>query len=133
MTESRRLKKANALLREAIAQVILKEVQHPKISNEWVTVTRVSVSPDMHSAKVYVSIMPNSKNSSEETLEALNASSGFIACKASRGIVLKYFPELDFYLEDIFSPQDRVEELLWRIKEEERLSPPALDQTDEVL
>ncbi|WP_213357759.1 30S ribosome-binding factor RbfA [Chlamydiifrater phoenicopteri] len=133
MTESRRLKKANALLREAIAQVILREVQHPKISNEWITVTRVSVSPDMHTAKVYVSIMPNSKNGSEETLEALNSSSGFIACRASKGIVLKYFPELDFCLEDIFSPQDRVEELLWKIKEEEKTSPSSLDQTDEIL
>lgn len=40
MAENRRMKKVNAMLREAIAKVILKDVKHPKISNRWITITR---------------------------------------------------------------------------------------------
>ncbi|MEF9497181.1 30S ribosome-binding factor RbfA [Chlamydia sp. 04-14] len=119
MTENRRIKKVNSLLREAIANVILKDVKHPKISNRWITVTRVCLSKDLHAARVYVSIMPH-ENTSTETLEALKASAGYIAYKASKGVVLKYFPEIHFYLEDIFSPQDHIENLLWKIREQDK-------------
>ncbi|WP_348664010.1 30S ribosome-binding factor RbfA [Chlamydia vaughanii] len=119
MTENRRIQKVNSLLREAIANVILKDVKHPKISNRWITVTRVSLSKDLHAARVYVSIMPH-ENTQAETLEALKSSSGYIAYKASKGVVLKYFPELNFYLEDIFSPQDHIENLLWKIREQDK-------------
>lgn len=119
MTENRRMKKVNAMLREAIAKVILKDVKHPKISNCWITITRVSLSRDLQSARVYVSIMPH-ENSQEETLEALKASAGFIACQASKDVVLKYFPDLHFYVEDIFSPQDHIERLLLRIAEQDK-------------
>ncbi|WP_201456865.1 30S ribosome-binding factor RbfA [Chlamydia sp. 17-3921] len=117
MIGNRRIQKVNSLLRESIAEVILKDVQHPKISNHWITVTRVSLSKDLRSARVYVSIMPQEKISIEETLEALKISAGYIACKTSKKVILKYFPELNFYLEDIFSPQDRIESLLWKIRE----------------
>ncbi|CRI32819.1 Ribosome-binding factor A [Chlamydia pneumoniae] len=119
MTENRRIKRVNALLQEAIAKVILKDVKHPKISNLWITVTRVSLSKDLHSARVYVSVMPH-ENTKEEALEALKVSAGFIAHRASKNVVLKYFPELHFYLDDIFSPQDYIENLLWQIQEKEK-------------
>ncbi|ANH79061.1 30S ribosome-binding factor RbfA [Candidatus Chlamydia sanziniae] len=119
MTESRRIKRVNSLLREAIARVILRDVKHPKISNRWITVTRVSLTKDLHSARVHVSIMSH-ENTKEETLAALQASAGYIACKAAKNVVLKYFPELSFYLDDIFSPQDYIENLLWQIREQEK-------------
>ncbi len=118
MNENRRIKKVNSLLREAIANVILKDVKHPKISNRWITVTRVSLSKDLQSARVYVSVMPH-ENTPKETLEALKSASRYIAVQASQGVFLKYFPELHFYLEDIFSPQDHIERLLWQIREQD--------------
>ncbi|ETF37518.1 ribosome-binding factor A [Chlamydia pecorum MC/MarsBar] len=118
MSGNRRIQKVNSLLREAIAEVILKDVQHPKISNHWITVTRVSLSKDLRFAQVYVSIMPQEKVTIQETLEALKVSAGFIACRTSKKVVLKYFPELNFHLEDIFSPQDHIESLLWKIWKE---------------
>lgn len=120
MTENRRIKKVNALIREAVANVILKHVKHPKISNHWITVTRVSLSKDLQSAKVYVSVMPN-KYSVEETFQALKTSAKFIACQASKEVVLKYFPEIIFYLDDVFSYQDHIESLLYKIKNQEDL------------
>lgn len=119
MTENRRIQKVNSLLREAIADVILKDVKHPKISNRWITITRVSLSKDLQSARVYVSVMPH-KNTLTETLAALKSSSGYIAFKASKKVILKYFPELHFYVEDIFSPQDHIENLLWEIQEQDK-------------
>lgn len=118
MTENRRIKKVNALIREAVAEVILKHVKHPKISNHWVTVTRVSLSRDLQSARVYVSIMPH-EHSIEETFQALKTSAKYIACQASKTVVLKYFPDLIFYLDDIFSYQDHIESLLYKIRNQE--------------
>lgn len=118
MAKNRRLEKVNALLREAIANVILKDIEHPIISNRWITVTKVSLSADLQNAHVYVSVMPN-KNSKEDTLKALQESAGYIACKASKNVILKYFPSLNFYLDDIYSPQDHIENLLWKIKNQD--------------
>ncbi|MEG0037085.1 MAG: 30S ribosome-binding factor RbfA [Victivallaceae bacterium] len=120
MTEdSRRMQRVNSLIREAIASVILKEVEHPKISNKSITITRVETSKDLQTARIFVSIM-SGENSKEETLEALKSSCGFIACKASKQVNLRYFPNLVFYLDEIFSKQDKIENLLWKIRQEER-------------
>lgn len=121
MTESRRIKRVNALIQEAIADVILKDIKHPKISNLWVTVARVSSSKDLHTARVYISVMPH-QIAAEEILEALQASSGFIAVQAAKRVFLRYFPELSFHLEDLFSPQDQIERVLWELHKEDRAS-----------
>ncbi|HEX67559.1 MAG TPA: ribosome-binding factor A, partial [bacterium] len=56
---SRRLPRVNSLLKEEIANILLKEIDFPK--EVLVTVTRVECSPDLRQAKIYVSVIPKEK------------------------------------------------------------------------
>jgi len=53
---SRRTERLNHLLRQEITQLLQREAKDPRLS-VMVSITRVSVSADMHYAKVFVSVM----------------------------------------------------------------------------
>src|SRR3972149_6735659 len=53
---SRRLQRLNVLLREEVSELICRELRDPRLA-EFVTLTRLSTSPDLQTATVYVSVM----------------------------------------------------------------------------
>lgn len=122
MLEHRRIQKINSLLKEAISDVIKKEVDHPKISGKIISITRVEVSKDLQHARVYVSALTsnsmNNKKESEEIIEALKNSSKFITKRTAKQINLRFLPLLSFIWDNLFSRQDQIEQLLLNIKNE---------------
>jgi len=112
-----RLEKVNSLLKEVISEVIQREVKNPHI-NTFITVTSVETSPDLHHAKVYVSMIAEDK---AKILTALQSAAGFIAVHASKKVELRYFPELIFKLDTGMEEQMHIQEILSKI-EQERLS-----------
>lgn len=125
---SKRIERLNSLLKEVISDIIRKEVRNPHI-NGLITVTRVSITNDLHHAKVYVSIMAPDVQK-QETLMALKSASGFIATNSSKQVVMRYFPELTFKLDDSVDKHLRIESLLHEINLE-RKSRTDADETDE--
>jgi len=113
-----RTERLNSLLKEVISEVIRKDVRNPHV-NELVTVTRVDISKDLHYAKVYISVIgdPGIK---KETMDALQSAAGFIAVNASHKVVLRYFPELTFKLDDSVDKHMRIATLLSEISEEKK-------------
>lgn len=108
-----RTDRLNSLLREVITEVIRREVRNPHI-NELFTVTRVDITKDLHYAKVYVSVI-GTEAEKASTLAALQSAAGFIAVNASKKVVMRYFPELTFKLDDAVDKHMRIEELLGQI------------------
>lgn len=111
-----RTDRLNSLLKEVISEVIHKDVRNPHMSN-FVTVTRVDITKDLHYAKVYISIIGTDEQKSE-TLKALESAAGFIAVNASQKVVMRYFPELRFILDDSVDKHMRIQTLLGEIKSE---------------
>jgi ribosome-binding factor A len=111
-----RTDRLNSLLKEVISDIIRKEVKHPGV-RQLLTVTRVDITKDLHFAKVYISVI-GSEQEKQETLEALQASAGFIAVQASKQVVMRYFPALTFKLDNSVEKQMRIEELLGKIAKE---------------
>lgn len=121
MSENRRIQKINSLLKEAISDVIKKEVGHPKILGKVISITKVEVSKDLQHAKVFVSALTLSSNNnkeSKEIIDALQGSSKFITFKTSKQVNLRFFPLLHFIWDNIFSYQDKIEQILLNIKNE---------------
>lgn len=114
-----RTDRLNSLLKEVISEVIRKDVRNPHV-NELVTVTRVDISKDLHYAKVFVSIIADAPVKAE-TIAALQSAAGFIAVNASKKVVLRYFPELTFKLDDSVDNHMRIASLLSEISEERKL------------
>ena len=117
--EGRRIERINSLLKEVIASIIKSKVKNPHIP-ELVTVTEVRVTNDLHYAKVFVSIIGGDK---VKALEALQSAAGFIAVKASKEVVLRYFPEIKFILDESVEKQMRIESVIDEIRNEREGRP----------
>ncbi|MEC7840335.1 MAG: 30S ribosome-binding factor RbfA [Chlamydiota bacterium] len=112
----KRTDRLNSLLKEVISEVITKEVKNPSIS-EFITITRVEVTKDLHYAKVYFSVIGDEKVK-QETFHALKSASGFIATKASKKVRLRFFPSLTFKFDDTVEKHVRISEVLKEIEDE---------------
>ena len=113
-----RIDRLNSLLKEVISDVIRKEVRNPHVK-ELLTVTRVEITKDLHHAKVYISVI-GTQAEKESTIAALQSAAGFIAVAASKKVVMRYFPELLFKLDDSVDKQIRIDSLLHKIQEEKQ-------------
>lgn len=111
-----RTDRLNSSLKEVISDVIRKDVRNPHVNN-LVTVTRVDITKDLRQAKVYISVI-GSEQDKAETIAALQSASGFIAVNASHQVVMRYFPQLTFILDNSVEKHMRIEELLEKINKE---------------
>lgn len=93
---SRRLAKVSEAIREQVSTAILFELKDPRVKN--VTVISVEASPDLRSAKVYVSIMGDEKAQSL-SMHGLNSARGFIQAKLAERLQLRWTPVLHFVLD----------------------------------
>ncbi|MCH9610248.1 MAG: 30S ribosome-binding factor [Chlamydiales bacterium] len=118
--QGRRTERVNSLLKEVISSIIRSEVKNPHIP-ELLTVTEVRVTKDLHYAKVYVSLIEGDKN---KAIEALQTAAGFIAVRASKQVVLRYFPELKFILDESVENQMRIESVIDGIRKEREKRAP---------
>lgn len=117
-----RVDRLNSLLKEVISEVIQKDVKNPHICG-LLTVTHVSITKDLHHAKVYISVIGTDQEK-KETMKALQSAASFIAVNSSKKVVMRYFPELQFKLDEGVGRQMRVEELLKDISQERETRDP---------
>lgn len=115
MTKNR-TDRLNSLLKEVISEVIRNEVKNPHV-HQLITVTAVEITKDLRNAKVFVSVI-GTEHEKQETLKALQSAAKFIAITASKEVVIRFFPELHFKLDDTVDQQMRVDGLLRQISEE---------------
>ena len=93
---SRRIAKVAEALRECISTTVLFELKDPRARN--VTVLRTEVSPDLKSARVYVSVMGDEKTQAL-SMHGLRSARGFIQSKIAERLELRYTPVLTFILD----------------------------------
>ncbi len=126
--QRQRTDRLNSLLKEVISEVIRKDVRNPHV-NQLVTVTRVDITKDLHHAKVYISVIGTDEDK-QETIAALQTAAGFIAIHSSKKVVLRYFPELTFKLDDSVEKHMRIQKLLGDISAERNSRESSVQETD---
>ncbi len=130
MSTNKRTYRVNSLLKEVISEVIRFDVKNPHI-HELFTVTKVDVSNDLRSAKVYISVIA-SQIEKDKTIKALQSASGFVGVSAAQKVTLRYFPQLTFVLDDSVDKHMQIDQLLQEInKKKNSLSSPIDDASDE--
>jgi ribosome-binding factor A len=92
-----RMRKIDEVMREVIGTAIAGELEDPRIG--FVTVTAVETSPDLRSARVYVSVLGDEEER-EATLAALRSSHGVLQAAIARGARMKYTPKLSFHYDE---------------------------------
>ena len=108
--ESPRQKKINSVLQKEIASLLLESIRSENISNLMISVTKVNVSPDLSSAKVYVSIFPN--NNYLDHLRNLNSSQMRHDLSQRMKKQLSKIPQLNFYIDDSLDYIENIEKEL---------------------
>ena len=108
--ESQRQKKINSVLQKEIASLLLESIRSENISNLMISVTKVKVSPDLSSAKVYVSIFPN--NNYLDHLRNLNSSRMRHDLSQRMKKQLSKIPQLSFYIDDSLNYIENIEKEL---------------------
>lgn len=110
--ESLRQQKVNKLLAKELAEIFRSE-SRTLFAGGFITVTGVRISPDLSSAKVYLSIMGGQKD--KDTIFGMVKEHAHQVRKRLGVIVgkqLRIVPELMFYIDDSLDYAMRIEELL---------------------
>jgi ribosome-binding factor A len=110
---SRRQSRVNDLIREELSELIRREVRDPRLA-EITSITEVAVSPDMLSARVYVSVLGDEEQK-KQTIEGLQAAAVFLHHRLKDRLVMRYIPKLTFERDDSIEEGAR---LLSLMKEE---------------
>jgi ribosome-binding factor A len=104
-----RMRRVNEVMREVVADAIASELDDPRIG--FVTVTAVDTSPDLRSARVYVSVLGD-EAARESALAALSAAHGVLQAAINRELCLKRTPTLKFVYDESLERAQRLSDLL---------------------
>jgi ribosome-binding factor A len=109
MSQGSRSDRVADQLRAELAQLISRDVHDPGIG--FVTLTRVHLSPDLQSARVYYTSLGD-ETGRKNTARALGRAVPFLRRQIGSRLRLKRVPELTFFYDDSIAGQDRIEQLL---------------------
>jgi ribosome-binding factor A len=104
-----RMRRINEVLREVVGAAIAGDLSDPRIG--FVTVTAVQTSPDLRTAKVFVSVLGEEEDR-VATLEALRSSHGVIQSRIAAETRMKRTPTLTFHYDETIEQGVRISRLL---------------------
>lgn len=104
-----RMRRVNEVLREVIGDAVTSGLGDPRLS--MVTITQVDTSPDLRSARVYVTVLGDEEARSD-ALDALNAAHGQIQSMIASETRLKRTPTLKFEYDQAVETGLRISALL---------------------
>jgi ribosome-binding factor A len=107
------LERVGEALKEEIGAIIEGDLGDPRIA--LCTVTEIALSPDGKSARVFLQVQGNERES-RETLKAVNAAKGYIRHELLDRLGVRHVPELNFILDRSEEYGARIDEILGRIK-----------------
>ena len=93
---TRRTARVNRAIQEAVSTAVLFKLKDPRVKN--VTVLRAEATEDLRQAKVYVSVMGDTKRQLL-TMKGLTAARGFLQSKVAERLMTKQTPILTFVLD----------------------------------
>ncbi len=121
-----KFERINSELERQITYILAREVKDSRLAEGMVTITKVSVTPDLRFAKVYVSIFAESKEARKEVFAAIKNSAGFIRTRLAKTVKMRTIPELHFDLDNTAEFGQKIDDILARIH-----IPPVDDKSDD--
>jgi ribosome-binding factor A len=104
-----RMRRVNEAMREVLSSHIAGDLKDPRIG--FVTVTAVETSPDLSTARVYVSVLGDA-DAREAALAGLASAHGILQSHVARELRMKRTPTLDFVYDDTSERAIRLESLI---------------------
>lgn len=108
-----RIDKVEHLIKEEISLIFLHKLSNMNLG--FVTITNVRVSPDLKTAKIYLSVFEREKR--ELVLSKIEDRKGYIRSELAHRIKIKFTPELKFFIDDTLDYVEKIEGLIKKIHE----------------
>jgi ribosome-binding factor A len=112
-----RTRQLDEILKEALADILATEVTDPRL--EFVTVTGVNVSPDMHFARVWVTAHGDEERY-EKMLAGLESAKRRIRKGLAERVRMKFVPELTFVVDRSVDEGQKIQRALKAEEKAER-------------
>jgi len=110
----KRAERVGDLLREELSFLLLYKVRDPRIGT--LTITRVTVSDDLHMARVYVAA-PADQEARKRVLEGLESAAPYLRGELGKRLYLRRIPKLSFLADDSLEYSLHIHALLRGLKE----------------
>lgn len=101
-----------------VAMLLLQKVKDPRL--EGITITRVEVTDDLSSARIFYSVLR--QETAANAAKGLASAKGFIRSTLARVLELRAVPDLIFTPDRTAAEQQRLEQLLQEIRNEDGAS-----------
>ena len=125
MAQGHRPDRVGDQIRQELSDLLSRGVVHdPGIG--FITLTRVKMSPDLQLARVFYTMMGDAA-ARRETAAALERATPFLRRQVGSRLRLRRVPEIEFRFDESVAHQDRIEQILRDLHEEEaqRVEPDA--------
>jgi ribosome-binding factor A len=109
--KSQRLARIEGEMQRVLSTLVSREVRDPRVGN--ITLTAVSVAPDMSSARVFF-VPFGDQHSPEEVSAGLNRAAGFLRGEVGRSLALRHAPKLEFIYDQQIEHADKLTQLIDR-------------------
>ena len=104
-----RTQRIESEIQRVLATLISREVKDPRVGN--VTITQVSVSPDMGTARVYFAPFA-AQHPAAEVQRGLTHAAGFLRGELGRRLRLRHAPRLEFVFDASVEAAERLTRLI---------------------
>ncbi len=115
MLPYKRSKRVSDLLKEELADIIMRRLKDPRLG--FLTVMDVTVTDDLRLARAYVSVLKEEER--QQTLDALNSARSFIRSELAKRLRMKIIPDVEFRIDTSIERASRIDKLLKELKEGE--------------
>jgi ribosome-binding factor A len=110
------MRRVNEAVKEVLSSHLVQGLKDPRIG--FVTVTGVDTSPDLRTARVYVSVL-GSEDERAAALDGLRSSRGFLQAQIAHELRMKRTPALTFQYDETVERADRMTRLIDEVAPED--------------
>jgi ribosome-binding factor A len=129
MAQGHRPDRVGDQIRQELSELLSRgEVHDPGIG--FITLTRVQVTPDLQLARVFYTTMGDEKER-KETARALQRATPFFRRQVGGRLQLRRVPELEFRFDESVAHQDRIEQIIRDLHEEDAKRNAAAGSTEQ--
>lgn len=112
---NQRLERINQMIRDEIADMLRRDLHDPLIG--FVTITEVDTSPDLRHAKVFFSVLGDTKQV-QDSIKGLLRARKYLNARLAERIELRYIPKIRFVYDETAAKAQEMAETLRREQEE---------------
>lgn len=114
---SQRPERVQEALRQEVSRIVQGGLRDPRIG--FITITRVDLTRDLRYARIYFSVLGESRDK-QKALKGLNNARGYIKSLISDRIKLRFMPDIEFKIDESMDHAKHIYDILENLKKEKK-------------